>query len=194
MLVLLLASLCLVLLILCLLWPSVRDLTEVEKCPACYGVSLCPAITRGLLTLHPYGIATRLVNMLDSKNVLFGMLGSQKVVFKKLGNAKELEQLDKVICEEANLGSSCHVNKAIWKQGDLLQSMRQHVARQDGSLLLCPAVTNLEHLFSNVFYKNKDVSTDVLHANIWTTVMINPEPLLLQVCTISEFKTLEPKP
>jgi hypothetical protein len=100
--------------------------------------------------------------------------------------AKELEQLDKVSCEKANLGSYCHVNKAIWQQGELLQSMRQHVARQDGSLLLCPSVTNLERLFSNVFYKNKDISTDVLHANIWTTVMLNPEPLLLQVCTVSE--------
>lgn len=179
--VLLFASLSLVMLIHRLLWPSVIDLTEVEKCPACYGVSLCPAVTRGLLTLHPFGSATGLVNMLGSKNVLFGMLGSQKVVLKKLGNAEELEQLDKVICNEANLGSSCHVNEAIWQQGDLLQSMRQHVASQDGSLLLCPAVANLEHLFSNAFYKNKDVSTKVFHANIWTTVMINPEPLLLQV-------------
>jgi hypothetical protein len=182
MLVLLFASLFLVMLILHLLWPSVIDLTEAEKCPACYGVSLCPAITRGLLNLDSFGAATRLVNMLGSKNVLFGMLGSQKVVLKKLGNVKELEQLDKVICEKASLGSSCRVNEAVLLQGDLLQSMRLHVASQYGSLLLCPAVTNLVHLFSNIFYKNRDVSTTVLLANIWTIVMINPEPLLLQVC------------
>lgn len=194
MLVLFFVSLCLVLLILRLLRPSLRDLTEVDKCPACYGVSLCPAITRGHLTLHHFGIVTRLANMLGSKNVLFGMLDSQKVVLKKLGNVKELEQLDKMICEEANFGTSCHVNKAIWQQGDLLQSMRQHVASQDGSLLLCPTVANLEHLFSNIFYRNNDVSTEVLHANIWTTVMINPEPLLLQVCTVSELRIVEPKP
>lgn len=177
---LLFATVCLVMLISCLWWPSVTDLIEVEKCPACYGVSLCPAITQGLITVDSFGEVAGLVNILGSKNVLFGMLGSQKVVLKKLGHAKELVKLDRVICEEASLGSSCHVNEAIWQQGDLIHSMKQHVANQGGGLLLCPAVVNLEHLLSNVFYKNKDIGAKELHANIWTSIMINPEPLLLQ--------------
>jgi hypothetical protein len=183
MLALLFVSVCLIMLIPHLLWPSVTDLMEVEKCPACYGISLCPSITGGLLTLHSFGAVAGLVNILGSKNVLFGMLDNQKVVLKKLGHTIELEQLDKMICKVASLGSSCHVNEAIWQQGDLLHSMRQRVASQDSSLLLCPTVVNLECLLSSVLYKTKDISTEVLHANVWTTVMINPEPLLLQVST-----------
>lgn len=181
MLALLFVSVCLSMLIPHLLWPSFADLTEVEKCPACYGISLCPAIIGGLLTLHSFGAIAGLMNILGSKNVLFGMLGNQKVVLKKLGHTTELEELDKMICKVANLGSSCHVNEAVWHQGDLLHSMRQHVASHDSSLRLCPTVVNLERLLSNVLYNTKDISTEVLHANIWTTVMINPEPLLLQV-------------
>ncbi|XP_021935903.1 deleted in autism protein 1 homolog isoform X2 [Zootermopsis nevadensis] len=181
MLTLLFVSVCLTMLISHLLWPSITDLTEVEKCPACYGTSFCPAITGGFLTLHSFGAFAGFVNILGSKNVLFGMLGNQKVVLKKLGHTVELEQLDKMICKGAGLSSSCHVHEAIWQQGDLLHSMRQHVASQDSSLLLCPSVANLECLLSSVLYKTKGTSTEASLANIWTTLMINPEPLLLQV-------------
>jgi len=183
--VLLTIFLCLVMLIPRFLWPSITDLSEVEKCPACYGVSLCPAITGGLLTLHSFGAVAGFVNMLGSKNVFFGMLGSHKVVLKKLGHTTELEQLDKMICEVASLNSACHVNEAIWQQGDLLHSIREYVANQNGSLLLCPTAVNLEHLLGNILYKNKYIDTEVLLANIWTTVMMNPEPLLLQVCILA---------
>lgn len=194
MLALLFVSLCLMILIPRLLWPSVMDLTEVEKCPACYGISLCPAITGGHLTLHSFGAVAGFVNILGSKNVLFGMLGNQKVVLKKLGHTTELEQLDQKMCEMASLGSSCHVNEAIWQQGDLLHSVKQHVASQDSSLLLCPTVVNLERLLSIVLYENKDIGTKVLHANIWTTIMVNPEPLLLQVYIQSTFLIKKLKP
>jgi hypothetical protein len=130
-----------------------------------------------------FGAIAGLVNVLGAKNVLFGMLGSQKVVLKKLGHAKELVELDRVICEEANLDSSCQVKEAILQQGDLMQSMRRHVVSQSGGLLLCPTVVNLEQLLSNVFYKNKDIEAKELHANIWTSIVVNPEPLLLQVDT-----------
>jgi hypothetical protein len=178
---LLFASVCVVMLISCIWWPSATDLIELEKCPACYGVSLCPAITGGLLTVDSFGSVAGLVNILGAKNVLFGMLGNQKVVLKKLGHAKELANLDRTICEEVSQGSSCHVNKAIWQHGDLMNSMRQHVSSQGGGLLLCPTVVNLEQLLSNVFYKNKDIGAKILHANIWTSIVVNPEPLLLQV-------------
>lgn len=133
--------------------------------------------------MDSFGAVAGLMNVLGAKNVLFGMLGSQKVVLKKLGHAKELVELDRVICEEASLGSSCHVKEAIWQQGDLMHSMRRHVASLGGGLLLCPTVVNLEQLLSNVFYKNKDTGAKVLHANIWTSIVVNPEPLLLQVGT-----------
>ncbi|XP_069698636.1 divergent protein kinase domain 2A isoform X2 [Periplaneta americana] len=183
------------LLALCLMphlpWISLRDFTEVEKCPACYGVSLCPAMNGGEITLSSFDIVTAIMNIIGSKNVMFGTFHDRKIVLKKLGHTTELNDVDKMICALADLDYGCSVSEAILKQGDLLQSVKRHVSQSLESqydtaslasgLRLCPSVISLEIMLRNVFSLNRDISINTLLANIWTTIMVNPEPLILQI-------------
>lgn len=77
--------------------------TEQDKCPACFGESLCPKLFSDQLVLTGWTrfTASRLIN---AKNVFQAILKSrtgkeeQRVVLKKLGHDWELERLDHDLC------------------------------------------------------------------------------------------------
>ena len=100
-------------------WPLKLDLrgdslTELMKCPACYGASLCPSLQSGDLHLHGY-TAWSWARLLNVKNVFHGFWTSQNmsVVVKKLGYDSELAQLDLRLCELVHLHDGCDVSHAV---------------------------------------------------------------------------------
>lgn len=167
--------------------PTLEELTELDKCPTCFGVTMCPAFMGGHISLNGFDNISKFVNLIGSKNVMFGLYGDKKVVLKKLGHNQELQQLDDKVCGELDFNSGCQVNEAVWRIDDLRSATARHLKPPAGhpehpmSLRLCPSTQNLDRLLTKVVHRNRATDIRILNANIWTLVLLNPEPLVLQV-------------
>ena len=163
-----------------LVLPPVVDLLELEKCPACYGTSLCPEFATELIIRDTSTIDAVIFNMLGAKNIMLGLYSNEKVILKKLGHNEELDTLDEIICSMADLELGCKVSEAIKQQNNLLFEMEQHITQSFTSgLHLCPSSVHMESLLN--YYENSKNDSKVLYANLWTVISMNPEPLILQV-------------
>ncbi|KOB52977.1 UPF0672 protein C3orf58-like protein [Operophtera brumata] len=82
------------------------SLTDLHRCPACYGVSVCPELYSNQITVVDYG--TGWSNLFNAKNVYYGYTNSNRgVVLKKLAHDWELEELDLSLCKRWNLPVNC---------------------------------------------------------------------------------------
>lgn len=168
----------------------VDRLCELHKCPACYGISECNYIKNINITLDDM---FSLINYLFGvKNVFMGKYFENKVVLKKLAHTSELKAFDEMLCENRNLQFLCKDNLNINNhnsQLDFYELVKKKLAfnftEDDNSLLrLCPNIRNIDILFHNLYIKNKELDSNIFYINLWTLVMINPEPLLLQFLDI----------
>ncbi|CAG2057558.1 unnamed protein product [Timema podura] len=113
--------------------PSITELTELSKCPTCFGVTMCPAFMLGEIKLVGFSKYTKLLNVLGSKNVMFGTYERNQIVLKKLGHSWELEKLDDKICKELKLNADCQVKNAEWNLIDFHTLIAQSVAISDNT-------------------------------------------------------------
>lgn len=167
------------------LHPSVTQLMELHKCPACYGVSACHNI-------HKIDLLWNDVNAIISylfgvKNVFFGTYNQSKVVLKKLAHSSELEALDVTLCNKLHSEYPCSILVPLDRYMiDFYDLIRKTIASdfsQDDTsrLRLCPTLDHLDELFYNVHLNNKYINPTQYLINLWTLISINPEPLILQV-------------
>lgn len=167
--------------------PNVNHLTELHKCPICFGTSACEyshevdIILNDLHSIFSY--------YLGVKNVFFGSFNENKVVLKKLAQSSELNEFDKMLCENANSSHVCSFNIPV-KDSIFNINFRELIEKQVSldferdnfnRLSLCPSVEHLNNLLRYVYQNNKDIDPKVLDINIWTLTVLNPEPLILQV-------------
>lgn len=163
---------------------SYKSLAEMETCPACFGVTMCPALLGGQIEID-----TSLTNLMKVKNVLYGKYKGKQIVLKKLGHDWELEELNNRICTSISEKKGCELNDIHWKASNIHQriadltefnsSLRQ--TQSGSSMTFCPLHVDVQKLFEKVVRKNRGTSPGVVYTNIWTMVQINPEPLILQV-------------
>ncbi|XP_011698510.1 PREDICTED: deleted in autism protein 1 homolog isoform X1 [Wasmannia auropunctata] len=171
------------------LYPSVTQLTELHKCPACYGVSACHNIHKvDLLWNNVNAIISHLFGV---KNVFFGTYNQSKVVLKKLAHSSELKALDVTLCSELQLGYPCSSVPLDGYTADFYDLIRKIItsdfSKDDTSRLrLCPTIGHLDDLFYNVHLNNKLVDPTQYLINLWTLVSINPEPLILQILSAED--------
>lgn len=64
-------------------FPNYLDITdvnvlEISKCPACFGVTLCPQFLTGKILLEPWSLVSSTL-LLNSKNVYYADLEGEKV-------------------------------------------------------------------------------------------------------------------
>ncbi|XP_033107182.1 divergent protein kinase domain 2A-like isoform X2 [Anneissia japonica] len=160
------------------------EFLESRKCPACYGTSLCGSFQRGELDLESF-YKFRLLDVVNVKNVFFGRHQEKSVVFKKLGHNTELKKLDEKICKKANLEPSCDLSRVIF-QTDLTNAIKDgkiHVDAVKGlsDIVRCPSQRLLDRIWSR--YQERSWIGGVKHhqqLNLITTLLFNPEPLILQ--------------
>lgn len=94
-------------------------LTQVDKCPACFGVDMCSEIQDGHLMIEIPQIMTEAA----SKGVYFGRwmdfknkwTGSQVVVKTLKKEADEFNRFDRFICQNVTKTDKCDVAEAIKK-------------------------------------------------------------------------------
>lgn len=162
-------------------------LTQLHKCPACYGMSACTAFYSGQIWLS--------LTQNNSKNTYYGThkKSNQRVALKKLASEQQLQMFDDTLCEVWGLESSCNpmdlhkrfkisdvkdmINKSVLWNFTFPNLERRH-------LIFCPNVDGFYDFLKPVFTKNASDNTlkaDLIH--IWTMLNINVEPILLQVKT-----------
>ncbi|KAL0115461.1 hypothetical protein PUN28_010769 [Cardiocondyla obscurior] len=167
------------------LYPSITQLTELPKCPACYGVSACHDIHK--IDLIWDDINAIISHLFGVKNVFFGTYNQTKVVLKKLAHSSELEAFDITLCDILHLGYPCSVfiplDRYTAQFYDLIRkAITSDFSKDDTSRLrLCPTLSHLDDLFYNVHLNNKHINPTQYLINLWTLVSINPEPLILQI-------------
>ncbi|XP_032689439.1 divergent protein kinase domain 2A-like [Odontomachus brunneus] len=168
------------------LYPSVTQLAEIHKCPACYGASVCHNVHKINIS---WRISTILFYLYGTESVFFGAYNQNKVVLKKLAPPSELEAFDIVYCKKFYLEYPCSnvskkkLNRHIADFNDLIKKIITSDFSEDDSsrLRLCPTTRHIDDLFHNIYLNYKHTNPIEYLINLWTLVSINPEPLILQI-------------
>lgn len=171
------------------LYPSITQLTELQKCPACYGVSACHNIHK--IDLLWNDVNAIISHLFGVKNVFFGTYNQSKVVLKKLAHSSELKALDITLCSKLHLGYPCSNVPLDRYTADFYNLIRKTItsdfSQDDTSRLrLCPTIEHLDDLFYNVHLNNEHINPKQYLINLWTLVSINPEPLILQILSAED--------
>lgn len=166
---------------------------ETNKCPVCYGESLC----KNLLKNQVHFSSLTHLNFLDIfgsnlKEVHFATLesvsrGKVEILIKRLGKNHHLSELDARICSESKMAEDCDISLAMSRLSFVDQSeedaaFAKHL-QGTSKMFYCPST----RLVSELFGKYKEKSSGGSHVTvkdkiqIWSTAAINQEPLLLQM-------------
>lgn len=163
--------------------PQVMQLTDLNRCPACYGVSVCPELYSNQITLD-----TSQWSVFNAKNIFYGYTKSnRRVVLKKLAHNTEFKVFDEKICKEFNLKDNCkpvELLNASNIDDKVLKTVEYNITWADTEprkgLVLCPYAYSLYELLQPILNSRKgNYKSEML--NIWTMLNINPEPIILQV-------------
>ncbi|XP_017758251.1 PREDICTED: deleted in autism protein 1 homolog [Eufriesea mexicana] len=168
--------------------PDMNRLTELHKCPVCFGVSACNYIHEVDIILHDF--YTLFAYFYGVKNVFFGSFNKSSVVLKKLAQNFELDEFDKMLCKDTNFSHICTINVKEVEEKTIKINFHKLIEEEVSSdfmnnnfnrLKLCPTIQHLNDLLKDVYYNMKDVNRKILDINIWVLTLLNPEPLLLQI-------------
>ena len=120
------------------------------------------------------------------KNVYLGEEEGQPIVIKRLGHSEELSRVDEELCARAHRAAGC----------DVAQALRASLTHRSGTDWLSAYATNMSDLTAcptpRLMERIMDKYTEKIDAiqlsatekmYLLTTLMVNPEPLMLQVCT-----------
>lgn len=173
--------------------PNIRHSIELHKCPICFGTSACNYI-------HEVDIVLRDVHSVFAyffgvKNVFFGVFNGSRVVVKKLAQNSELDEFDRMTCEDEAFSDVCAKKESIKRTDYKINANFRELVEKEIStssspvrnnfngLKLCPTVQRLNALLNDVYYNERDTDRKVLDVYIWVLTVLNPEPLILQVYT-----------
>ncbi|CAG7731074.1 unnamed protein product [Allacma fusca] len=169
------------------------ELTERGKCPACFGVKLCPQMIQGKIELNDWTkySVSKLVN---SKNVFYATWHNRgverKLILKKLAHDNELARLDKELCNRHGKQDQCDSKDAVRLLID--KYSYTHKNRPDDPILhgekigkvtdalLCPSHHKMDYIIERVTKLSKGPHRNTILMHILTMLLVNPEPLILQ--------------
>ncbi|KAL4220702.1 Chromosome X 36 [Mactra antiquata] len=165
-----------------------------EKCPLCFGESLCPKLQQNSIkpsslsktkvydVLRPYATTKVHLASLEKDGV------KTDLILKKLGNDHDLSDFEARICSQIG-DMSCDIATAATRlMGKVEQGQSFGKFLQGSSkMMFCPSTRLLSELFGK--YEEISGSGHVLtreKLQIWTTSVINQEPLTLQIFPASD--------
>jgi len=141
---------------------------EPEKCPFCIGQSFCNSTDdlRIEITLIDF-----IVGLFNHKYVFYGRSGNKSVIIKRLIRKEELSVLESEITSVSNdfsrLSNADFYDRSV-------QLLNHSFNDASYKLRLCPTVESALKFLAPLLRENNFI-------NIWTTLHLNPEPLMLQV-------------
>jgi hypothetical protein len=166
-------------------------LSEYSKCPYCYGSSYCEKLQQNFELMTTFETETYFQSSLfNIKNVFYGIdKNNQKIVIKKLAHNEELDDFDDnekkcrknkdIKCISKLFGSGAKINDAL-VSGYLLN---QEMLNVRIGACLTDRITDL------VLETYKELNINDIRATsimLLTTLVINAEPIILQVCFIKK--------
>lgn len=162
---------------------------ETDKCPACFGHSLCVALQSERILFTGWS-KIRLLDMVNIKNVHTAkhLDFDDQMIIKKLAHDNELEEVDEKICRDANRPKGCDVARVlhITNMGDKIQKhglLPEHLLKTN-HMFSCPTYSLIDRIFNYYQEKLKPDKKGEWYTRdklqIYATALINPEPLLLQ--------------
>lgn len=164
--------------------PRMRKLTNLDRCPACYGVSVCPELYSQQIVLERLGWT----NMLNAKNIYYAYTRyNRRAVLKKLAHDWELRKFDANLCQMFDLKSNCKPSEAVNKSKLLEKIVKivEYNLTNPGmdprkGLVMCPYSYSIYELIKPLVKENQpSYPTELMYT--WTMLMLNPEPIILQV-------------
>ncbi|KAL4708663.1 hypothetical protein ACJJTC_008189 [Scirpophaga incertulas] len=166
--------------------PRVIKLTDLDRCPACYGVTVCPELYSNQIIMESSRDWHRLFNV---KNIFYGYTKSnRRVVLKKLAHNWELKQFDQNLCKTWNLRWNCkpiHILNVSNIEEKIMNIIKYNVSSPDTEprkgLVLCPYIKSFYDLIYPVLYNKPSSNKKSDFINLWTMLSINPEPIILQI-------------
>ncbi|KAM3961340.1 divergent protein kinase domain 2A [Aphomia sociella] len=165
--------------------PRVMHITDLDRCPACYGISVCPELYSNQITLES---KPRWMGIFNAKNIYYGYTKSnRRVVLKKLSYDWELKEFDSKMCNTWRLKRNCkpiHLLNASNMDDKIIDIVQYNLSFPDTEprkgLVLCPYAYSIYDLVQPVLNSKKsNYKSDMI--NIWTMLSVNPEPIILQV-------------
>ncbi len=158
--------------------------TELDKCPACYGIRMCQDFSEGRATLS--GLSRlKFLHFLFTRNVFYGYHDENEVVFKRLGQISELQALDDRICAKAGLPLDCDIKAAMAKIGGQ-SGTKWLLPRLKGQtdMMMCPSDRLLDMV---LHYYSENTDAVELSARekmqLTTTLLLSADTVMKQVCT-----------
>ncbi|KAJ0171412.1 hypothetical protein K1T71_012962 [Dendrolimus kikuchii] len=164
--------------------PTIMKLTNLQRCPACYGVTVCPELYSSEITLETNGW----YNIFNTKNIYYGYTKSnRKVVLKQLAHDWEFQNFDLKLCKRWKLKRNCQPKQLLNASNieeKVIKIIKYNLSwsydEPRKGLVMCPYAQSFYDLLHSV----PDVPRENPKShmiNIWTMLMINPEPLILQI-------------
>lgn len=155
---------------------------DIDKCPFCYGNNLCALFDNNQISFDNLTFFEKISNIINIKNVYYASYNQTKVILKKLGHNYELDNVDKTICKN-HLTENCPPYSTCYTE-DFTTNIIEYLLRDTKNipvnLKLCSLAT-INKYTDVIFALNSHLNISVMSANIWTTLLANAEPLLLQV-------------
>lgn len=173
----------------CYFWfsgPDIASFVDDKKCPACYGIELCPEFYAGDIVFYK-DFQSSLSHYVNAKNVYSAKYkkAGGSVVLKKLGQDWELKSLDSKACQMFGSRSDCNFDNLtkidLWD--DIIRMVEfygRHGNVYQTGLTLCPTTDGIFELLKP-YEVNNTHGEKILLANVWSILSINPEPILLKV-------------
>jgi hypothetical protein len=186
--------------------PVPLDWTARDLCPACFGTDMCASIERQEILVEIPQIATSA----NKKGVYLGQWKDVPVAVKRLSNwyPKEFELFDKFICRNATGSETCNVSVTITskqsfvQQDDTFSPDKLHhawqisypqVGAQAITYMLC-MTPHIVKKFSGLYdYNNDGVLTADEKAMLFTSMVVQPESLMLKFLKGIQFQRLAPR-
>lgn len=167
---------------------------ETDKCPACFGHSICVALKNDRIRFTGWS-KIRLLDIVNIKNVHTAqhLDNQEQIIIKKLGHNKEFENIDEKICKDANRPKGCDVARVlhITNTGDEIrrQGLLPKHLEKINHMFSCPTYSLIDRVLK--YYKEKLTPTsNMLYTRdklqIYATSLINAEPLMLQTFPAEE--------
>lgn len=162
---------------------------QTDKCPACFGHSICTDLKDGLVKMKGWS-RLKFLDFVNLKNVHLGHHeGLDKpVILKKLAHNAEWQNIDNKICTDANRPLGCDVARVLDKMKTTNSIQREGLQPKHlkdlNYMFSCPTFNLIDRIYR--YYKEKvyPERRDVMFRDklqIYATAMVNPEPLILQV-------------
>ena len=174
-----------------LFWPIEIDIvdwkfTDHDKCPACFGESLCPDLYHGRIQLTNWTKYTA-ARLFNAKNYYHAKIRGHPIILKKLASPSELRELDSKLCQSSKSASpkkDCNSGHSVRMLASSMQVKNEIEAKLDYHKLTKEKHTEIlecietQRLVDILVDRSRYHRSTATVENILTLLMLNPEPVV----------------